>query len=599
MMDTKTAVGQLSVASLLATAESLSLEADRQLIINLYLIWLEQNPAHTQAYAVYYNLGVAYAAQSDVLRAIHYYRLCLSIKPDLHEARLNLGSSYERLGQLQQALEHWRVVLEATKLSTDNETALNFRVMALNNLGRVLESQKSYHLAESYYEESLELRPDQPNVIQHWGYVRQRQCAWPVHAGLSHIPANIKLANAGQLALLALTDNPISQLRAAHELLQTRFPQNNIQPLCRFEDRYEHDKVRLAFTSSDIANHPVALLTVPLFELIDRSKFELYLFSWGHKDESPVRKRILSAVDQHYEIDDWSDDIAANKIRELEIDILIDFNGLTAGARPQLYYYRPAPIQLTYLGFPGPYGHPCIDYVLADKHLLPEKLVPYFPEQALYLPRVFQLSDDRRIVGVLPARTEYGLPEEAVVFGVFNNNYKITPELFVSWITILKAVPNSVLWLLADNPTAQENMETMADYHNLDVNRLIFAGRVSQPDYLARFALVDLYLDTFPFNAGTTANDVLFMGTPIVTIMGESFASRMAGSLLIALGLDKLIAYDVDSYTRKAIELGNNPHLLVRLRQQILEQKAAKGSIFDSQQQVNDIENLLLTVLHP
>lgn len=599
MIDAQKMVGQLSLVNLLATADSLSSEVDKQLIINLYLVWLNENSVHPQSFVVYYNLGVIYASKNDDVRAIHFYKLGLSIKPDLHEARLNLGLAYERLGQSEKALEQWQVVLEATKFKKQNDDDISYRVLALNNLGRELENQKKYDLAESYYEESLQIKPDQPQVLQHWGFTRQRQCSWPVHAGLPNIPIKTKLAHAGQLALLALTDNPLMQLNAAHQLLINKYPQNNIKPICHPSDRYQHTKIRLGFTSSDIANHPVALLTVPLFELIDRSKFELYLFSWGHKDKSPVRQRVLSAVDEHYEVDTWTDEVLAKKIHELEIDILIDFNGLTSGARPQLYYHRAAPIQLTYLGFPGPYGHPCIDYVLADKHLLPEKLVPYFPEQALYLPRVFQLSDDRRIVGALPARTENNLPEDAVVFGVFNNNYKFTPELFVSWITILKAVPNSVLWLLADNSTAQENMQTMAQYHHLDVNRLIFARRVSQPDYLARFALVDLYLDTFPFNAGTTANDVLFMGTPIVTIMGESFASRMAGSLLIALGLDNLIAYDVDSYTRKAIELGNNPHLLSSLRQQILEQKAAKGSIFDSQQQVNDIENILLKVLYP
>jgi predicted O-linked N-acetylglucosamine transferase (SPINDLY family) len=271
-------IGRLSLVELLASASNIASD-DIAKLKALYQIWLASNPGHVQSYVVHYNLGVIFAQNKQDAIAIQYYLWCLATKPDLHEARLNLGMAYERLERLDEALQHWRVILEATKLAEEDENAKKFRVLALNNLGRVFENQKLYSLAESHYEESLQINPDQPQVIQHWGYVRQRQCAWPVHAGLAHISASNKLINAGPLALLALTDNPMTQLRAAHELLNTRFPPNNIKSICHPKDRYQHDKVRLAITSSDIANHPVALLTVPLFEYIDRNKFELYLFS--------------------------------------------------------------------------------------------------------------------------------------------------------------------------------------------------------------------------------------------------------------------------------------------------------------------------------
>lgn len=594
-MDINTLVGNLSLSALLASAANIDAQ-DTTRLLALYQIWLTANPGHVQSYVVHYNLGVIYAQIKDDASAMQHYQLCLATKPDLHEARLNLGTCFERAGQLEQAFAHWQVVLDATKLVAVDAREIHYRVLALNNLGRVREGLKHYEQAESYYTESLTLQPEQPNVIQHWVYTRQRQCAWPIYAGLDHISTATKSAYSGQLALLALTDDPMRQLRAAHEFLQRKYPQGDIAPLCQPSLRYRHDKVRIAYLSSDIANHPVSLLTAPLFELRDKNQFELYLFSWGHKDSSEIRQRILAAVDHHIDADGLSDEALAHAIKAAEIDILIDFNGLTSGARPHVFYYRPAPIQLTYLGFPGPYGHPCIDYVMVDRYLMPAALVPYFSEKPLYLPRVFQLSDDRRLISPIPTRADYDLPADAVILAVFNNNYKFTPEVFVVWLRILKAVPNAILWLLADNDTAKHNMLDFAAYHHIAPERLIFAGRVSPADYLARYQLVDLFLDTFPFNAGTTANDALYMGAPVLTQVGKSFASRMAAALLHALEMDELISESLVEYETIAIDFASDVNKLHALRHKLVHQKQ-KTQIFNSQQQVKDIEAAYLSLL--
>ena len=596
-MDIQTVVGKLSVSALVDAAANPDLAQDVNSIINLYQTWLSFNPANPQVFIIYYNLGVSFAQLGQDAQAIHYYQLALSVKPDLHQARLNLGTCFERVGQLPHAIAQWQVVLDATVLAAKEAPEIQHRVLALNNLGRVLEGLKQYDKAEAYYTESLTLQAEQPNVIQHWVHARQRQCAWPTFAGLEHISTPTKWAYSGQLALLALTDDPMRQLSAAHEFLQVKYPQNNIQPLCKTTDRYGHAKKRIAYLSSDIANHPVSLLTVPLFELYDREQFEVYLYSWGNKDNSPVRARILSSVDHHIDADALSDEQVAQAIKAAEIDIVIDFNGLTSGARPSIFYYRAAPIQLTYLGFPGPYGHPCIDYVMVDRYLMPDALVPYFTEKPLYLPNIFQVSDDKRLVGETPTHLSCSLPENVVVLAAFNNNYKFTPEIFAVWMRVLKATPNAVLWLLADNAKAQENMRQFAACHNIEQNRLIFADRVAPADYLARYQLVDLFLDTFPFNAGTTANDALYMGAPVLTLVGNSFASRMAAALLHALDMDELITESVSEYEQRIIALANDKAALSTARNKLKQQKETT-QILSSQKVVKDIEATYLSLLN-
>ena len=534
-MDIQTLIGNLSVSALLESASRDEVALDKAKVIGLYQLWLSQNPGHVQSYIVYYNLGVSFALAKQDVEAIQAYQLALSVKPDLHEARLNLGTCFERIGQLSQAIAHWQVVLQATSLSVKASPETQHRVLALNNLGRVLEGLKQYAQAEKYYAESLRLQADQPHVIQHWLHARQRQCAWPVFSGLDHVSTENKWKNAGQLALLALTDDPMLQLKAAHQFLQDKFSQEAIQPLTRKSLRYQHDKIRVGYLSSDIANHPVSLLTVPLFELADRSQFEVYLYAWGNKDQSPIRQRVLTAADHVLDADGLTDTELAQCIKTDEIDILVDLNGLTSGARPLVFYYRPAPIQVTYLGFPGPYAHPCIDYVMVDRYLMPDALVPYFTESPLYLPHIFQVSDDNRLVGQTPTRESCALRAKVVVLAAFNNNYKFTPEVFASWMRVLKATPDAVLWLLADNTTAQENMRQFAACYHIDQHRLIFADRVAPADYLARYQLVDLFLDTFPFNAGTTANDALYMGVPVLTLTEVCFAH---GGCLIARSRD-------------------------------------------------------------
>jgi predicted O-linked N-acetylglucosamine transferase (SPINDLY family) len=354
---------------------------------------------------------------------------------------------------------------------------------------------------------------------------------------------------------------------------------------------YRHAKLRIGFLSSDFCLHAVSLLTVELLELLDRERFELYGFCWSREDGSALRARVIKAFDRFVRIAGQDDATAAQLIREHEIDIVVDLQGITSGARPDILSWRPAPVQITYLGFPGPTGHPGIDYVIADHYLIPDAEKPFYTETPLYLP-VFQCSDRQRPVAALPSRQDCGLPEDAFVFCCFNNNYKFTPEMFGAWMRILVQTPGSVLWLLADNPWSKREVLARAAEHGVDPARLLFAPRVAPEQYLARYTAADLFLDAYPFNGGTTANDALWMGLPVLTRSGRTFASRMAGSLLTALDLPELITDTLAGYESRAVQIARDPALHAALRARLVAGRET-SALFDMPRFVRDFGDAL------
>ncbi|MDL1867795.1 hypothetical protein FBR06_11350, partial [Betaproteobacteria bacterium PRO4] len=335
--------------------------------------------------------------------------------------------------------------------------------------------------------------------------------------------------------------------------------------------------------------HPVAMLAVELFEQHDKDKFEIYAFCWSPDDGSVLRQRVIQAVDHYIPVHGKSEDEIAKLIRQHEIDILIDLQGQTSGAKTIMLAQRPAPIQITYLGLPATTGLPGIDYVIADRYLIPEEHAGYYSEKPLYMPDVYQVSDRKRAIGKTPTRTDCGLPDDKFVFCSFNNNHKYTLEVFTTWMNILRQVPDSVLWLLADNPWSRANLLKQAEAQGIDPNRLFFAERALPADYLARYHVADLFLDTFPFNAGTTANDALWMELPVLTMSGRSFAARMAGALLTAAGLPELITYDLKTYESKAIKLAKDARALKRLRKKLADAKT-KSPLFNTTQFARNLE---------
>lgn len=576
--------GKLDHTQLLSVAERLEANGFASLSAVLYRTWLGRNRT-AYNHVAWFNLGATLFKEGDLQGAKDAYCQAIELAPAFIQPRFNLGMTYERLGQTDAAIAEWRWIDD--HVPPDQLESRSMVLLALNNLGRLLETLKQYHSALGYMSKSLTLEPNQPDVLHHWVFLRAKHCAWPVYEPFAGVSVELMRRSTSALAMVSLSDDPEAQLAAALNYVKTKV--NSAVPALAQRHGYGHQKIRIGYCSSDFCIHPVAMLTVELFELHDRDKFEVYGYCWTNQGESALRRRVINAMDHFETILNVSDEAAAKLIREHEIDILVDLHGQTLGARPNLLAYRPAPIQITYLGLPATTGLPSIDYVIADRFLIPEEYAKYYSEKPLYMPDVYQVSDRQRCSSPVPSREQCSLPEDTFVFCSFNNNYKYTSEVFDTWMNVLSRVPRSVLWLLADNPWSEINLRNRAKARGIDASRLYFAPRVSPEDYLARYGVADLFLDTFPFNAGTTANDALWMGLPVLTLTGRSFASRMAGALLTAAGLPELITYSLADYEEKAVEIAQNPERARALRE-YLHQVKESGVLFDTPRFVHNLE---------
>jgi predicted O-linked N-acetylglucosamine transferase (SPINDLY family) len=584
--------GDLDIIELMTVAERLSAGGNKEKAADLYRVWLE-NSNSPLAYVACFNLGVTLSACKGFVQAEAMYRKALELNPGLIQARLNLGNCLEQLKREDEALEQWNQVAESKEINRPENRL--FQLHALNNLGRLMEAKKQFRTALEKLEKSFAIDPTQRDVLIHLVHLIQKICKWPIYNPPKGVSKRDMIKYTSPLAMLAASDDPGLQLFAAKHFVEYKYPVTSTEVLVPAEG-YRHEKIRIGYLSSDFCLHAVSLLTVELLELHDRDRFEVYGFCWSREDQTALQKRVITAMDHYIRIGSMDDKEAADCIRSHEIDIIIDLQGLTSGARPLILSYRPATVQMTYLGFPGTTGLPWIDFVIADTYLIPNELKPYHTEKPLYMPHCFQSSDSRREVGSKPARADNNLPENSFVFCVFNNNYKFTPELFKVWMRILKRVPGSVLWLLEDNEWARENLRKTAQKLTINIDRLVFASRVAPADYLARYQLADLFLDTFPFNGGTTANDALFMGLPLLTLSGRTFASRMAGSLLTNLGLPELVTTNLKEYEEKAVWLATKPTELNSLKNRLNENKV-NGPVFDMRAFVKGYEKALAKAL--
>ncbi len=557
--------------------------------IELYETWIKHNDSPVR-YAAYFNLAVILDQQNLPEKAEQAYRDSIEIHPDFIQGQFNLGATLERQNRIEEALNQWRGIISKYEYVALSDEDKKIYILGLNSLGRLLEVERNFKESEQFLTQSLLLNPNQSKVISHWVHLRQKQCEWPVYKSVLGVSKAAMMQGTSALAMLSASNEPQDQLENSQNFVIEKVDKN-LPQLVENQAPYNHKKIRIGYLSSDFRTHAVSLLTVEMYELHDRNKFEVFGFCLTPPDDSALRARVVGAMDTFISVANMTDEEAARCIHSHEIDLLVDLQGLTSGVRPNILAYRPAPVQVTYLGFPGTTALPNIDYVIGDEFLIPPELATYFSETPLYMPHVFQVSDRQRPVGEKPTRASCDLPDDAFVFCSFNNNYKITEEMFACWMRILKRVPDSVLWLLADNEWAHENMVNAAVAHGIEKERLIFASRVSPADYLARYQVADVFLDCTPFNGGTTANDALFMGLPILTLTGKTFASRMAGSLLHSLGLDELITYNFEDYEEKAIELAaNRPHV-ADLRRNI-EARRSTCDLFNMPQQVRDIEML-------
>ena len=580
--------GSLEFSALIDAASRLDAAGKRPLAAVLYRTWLSRNTSQF-AHVIQFNLGATLSLERDIAGSEEAYREAIRLAPGFVQPRVNLGTLLEGQGKVEEALTEWRWVMDHVSPQDPNNKPLV--VMALNQMGRVLEINKRLDEASVVLTKSLAIEPEQVDVLHHWVSLRQKQCVWPTYIPLPKVSRKFMQDATSALSMLSISDDPQAQLAAARRYVKNKLS-SDVPKLCN-PNGYGHRKIRIGYASGDFCLHPVSLLTVELFELHDREKFEVYGYCWSPEDGSPMRQRVISAMDHFKKIHTMTDVEAAQLIRRDEIDILVDLQGQTAGARANMLAYRPAPVQITYLGLPATTGLPSIDYVIADKFLIPENEALNYSERPIYMPDVYQVSDRKRNVGPKPARADCNLPAEGFVFCTFNNNYKYTPDLFDAWMNILRRVPGSVLLLLADNQWSEANLKKEAKARKIDPKRLVFGPRLSPENYLARYQVADLFLDSFPFNAGTTANDALWMGLPLLTLTGRSFASRMAGALLTAAKMESLITYNLKDYEEKAVALASDAAEMARLRAH-LQAVRSDGVLFDTSRFVRNLEERLL-----
>ncbi len=541
------------ITELLELAHGLTEAEKYSEAIDLYKVNLTRcDPRYL--HVILFNLSFLHSKSNAPGLAEKHLQAAISLSPDFFEAHLSLGTILENMNRGDDAIARWNMALEVESINRPEN--LEYKTRLLNNIGRLKERLRDYAGAESALYASLLLNMDQSAVLHHWIHLRQKQCKWPIVDGL---PTDVEtiLEHASPLAMLGMSDDPALQRRAAERYVDAKV--DKFERMAPTRLRYGHDRIRIGYLSSDLSMHAVSLLTVELFETHDREHFEVHAFCWSKEDGTPFRERVRAAFDHFHKIDTLDDQAAAELIRSLEIDVLVDLQGLTGNARPNIVARGPAPVQIAYLGYPGTSALPYVDYVVADRFIFPDALREHFSEKPLYIETGFQVSDSRRPFGAKPDRASLGLPDEAFVFCAFNNSHKITQPMFECWLRILRASPNSILWLLEDNVWAKQNLIDAAAQHGVSPERLHFAGRIDPKDYLARFQVADLFLDTTPYNAGTTANDALWAGLPILTLSGRTYVSRMAGSLLTSAGLSHLVTHSLEAYERKAIQLANDP----------------------------------------
>ena len=555
----------------------------------LYEAWVESNQSPQRLLALF-NWGTVLGEMRRHAEAEAVYLRALALNPDFAQAKLNLGHQLEHQGKTAEALAQWQAVYDAGELMAIGAEPIDLRLHALNNAARLLESERRLDESEALMKRSLLLKPEQGDVQQHYVHIRQKQCEWPIYQPVGEVTHNQLLVNTSLLATLSATDDPAIQLMVAQRFVNERVVKYKGKPFHQLHARPAGEKIRIGYLSGDLRMHAVGLLTPELFELHDRSRFEVHALCWSKEDGTAQRTRILKAMDRFMPLAGVDDQQAARQIAEAGIDVMVDLQGLTSGARPNILAYRPAPVQVGYLGLPATSALPGEDYIIADRFTMPPEYLPLCTEKPIYLPHCYQVSDRQREVGPTPERARYGLPEDAFVFCSFNNNHKYTEEMFSAWMQILQQVPGSLLWLLADNRWAEANMRAAAQARGVAPERLHFAPRVAPPEYLARFQLADLVLDTFPYNAGTTASDCLWMGTPILTRAGRCYISRMAGSLLTAAGLPELVTYSLPEYVERAVQIGRQP-LRAASYKRYLREQGRQTPLFDIPALVRDLEH--------
>jgi len=533
------------------------------------------------------NRGFALSQLRRFDEALAGFDRALAIDPAHAGVLDNRGAALLAMNRLEDALASFD---RALAVEPGHAEALYHRGHALANLER-------YDEAVAAWERVLTIDPRHPHALGALAFYRLMVCDWrDIDAFVAELKRALDEGSAvvEPFTLLAYSFGPADQLRYTRQFVHQRFPAAPVRVPA--QKPRAGAKIRIAYLSADFHRHATAWLAAELFELHDRSRFDVVAVSYGVDDGSEMRARLVKAFDRFHDVASHGDRAAAQLISDLAIDIAVDLKGHTRNARPAILAYRPAPVQVSYLGYPATMGVDFIDYILADRTVLPIDQQDFYSEKIVHLPDSYQGNDSKRpIADEVPSRASAGLPEGGFVFCSFNNGYKLTPQFFDIWMRLLRHVEGSVLWLLQTGDVAARNLRREASARGVDPARLVFAPRIELPRHLARHRLADLFLDNLPVNAHTGASDALWTGLPVLTCMGDSFVGRVAASLLHAVGLPELVTGNLDDYDALALRLATDPTLLADTRRK-LDRNRTTSPLFDSARLCRHIESAYATM---
>ena len=572
------------------------------------------NPKDAEAYN---NQALVLKKINKLEDAIESLNQAIKIKPDFIQAYNGRGHLLVELNQLDDALENFNKAIEINpnfaeaynnrgnilnKLNRHTESIESYDkaisinpnfAEAYNNRGGVQKDLKLYEAAHESYEKAIKIKPNLDFLLGSLIYTKLHLCNWKsFDENLKKIEENIIKGNKSltPFSSLLLLNSPSLQKKAAEIYFKAKYISKDA--LKSFDERPENNKIRVGYYSADFRKHVMSDLLIHLFKCHDKSKFELIGFSFIPGKPDLMHNEIKKNFDQFFDVSLKTDKEIAQISKDMNIDIAVDLMGFTTHNRMGIFKESCAPIKINFLGYPGTLGSNHHDYIIADKTLIPKKNQKDYSEKIVYLPDSYKLDHSaRKVSNKIFTKQEMGLPKKSFVFCCFNNNFKITPNAFNTWMNTLKSVNNSVLWLMIkkNNPTVKNHLKKEALKKGIESDRLIFANRMPLSDHLARLKLADLFIDTMPYNAHTTASDALWVGLPVLTLCGETFASRVAASMLNAVGLSELITLTDKKFEDLAIELGNNPKKLQQIKNKLNNNKISKP-LFNSKLFTKNIE---------
>jgi protein O-GlcNAc transferase len=526
---------------------------------------IESDPKNPLACVAHMNMGFALTQLGNLEDALTRYEQAIAIKPDYAEAYCSLGAAQESLRRTSSALASYDRAIEINPGHAD----------AYFSRGNILRDLRQFEAAIESYDKAIALNPRMRFALGVRLHIRMQICSWDGLAGeIDELCRSIERdeAVASPFYVLALSDSAALQRKSAEIRMRIKCPPNH--ELGNIRKRPARGRLKIGYFSADFHDHACMQLMAGVFERHDRSRFEWTMLSYGADSNDAMRQRLRSACPDFVDVARLPDIDIARLARKRKIDIAVDLNGYSRDGRSGIFALRAAPVQVGFIGYPGTMGASYIDYLIADRMVIPEQIQAHYSEKIIRLPNSYQPNDQSRIIsGQECRREEYRLPSSAFVYCCFNNSYKITPKIFESWMRILRSVETGVLWLLEDNPAAKSNLQRAASKHGVDGERLIFAPRTALPVHLARHRLADLFLDTLPYNAHTTASDALWAGLPVLTLAGEAFASRVGASLLQSVGLPELITSTGPQYERAAIDLAIDRPRLLLLKQKLAQHR--------------------------